>query len=185
MSGVRRLEAPAPNVPYDLEMEQCALGAMLMFDGDAVTKGMRRLNANHFYTQPHRYICQAIFGVVERQIIGAAPGVVHVDIAIVADVLRRKGHVFSDDEPRGVRLDYLPALTEICPSSANIDAYIDCVIRDSKLRHLDLLGKALANLSSKPEACPERVATFALNAAQRIQTHGWCNLKDLWENTQK
>lgn len=173
---------------YSGEMEQCALGAMMMLSDRAVTQGMARLNTRMFYLPVHRTICGAILQLAAERLRGAAPGLVQIDFATVGDVLARRGLLGAQvrTDPNGLQpVDpvYLMGCVEGTPSAENIDFYIDRVVWWSKRRHLGQLSGELRRRSGEPDCEPSRIAAFAVNAAQAINDRGWCDFDAAWENT--
>lgn len=108
--------------PQSLESEQSTLGAMLM-ERDAVARAVELLTADDFYRELHKQIYKAILKLFDK----GEP----IDIVTVAEELRKNGQL---DDVGGS--EYLSALIEACPSSANIDAYATIVSEKSVLRQL-------------------------------------------------
>jgi replicative DNA helicase len=108
--------------PQSLESEQSTLGAMLM-ERDAVARAVELLTPDDFYRELHKKIYKAVLKLFDK----GEP----IDIVTVAEELRRNGQL---DDVGGS--EYLSALIEACPSSANIDAYATIVGEKSVLRQL-------------------------------------------------
>ncbi len=108
--------------PQSLESEQSTLGAMLM-ERDAVARAVELLTPDDFYRELHKKIYKAVLKLFDK----GEP----IDIVTVAEELRRNGQL---DDVGGS--EYLSALIEACPSSANIDAYAKVVGEKSVLRQL-------------------------------------------------
>ncbi len=108
--------------PQSLEAEQSTLGAMLM-ERDAVARAVELLQPEDFYRELHKKIYKCVLKLFDK----GEP----IDIVTVAEELRRNGQL---DDIGGS--EYLSALIEACPSSANIDAYAKVVGEKSVLRQL-------------------------------------------------
>ncbi len=108
--------------PQSLESEQSTLGAMLM-ERDAVARAVELLQPEDFYRELHKKIYKCVLKLFDK----GEP----IDIVTVAEELRRNGQL---DDVGGS--EYLSALIEACPSSANIEAYARVVGEKSVLRQL-------------------------------------------------
>jgi len=102
-------------LPNSIESEQSTLGAMLL-DSDAVEAAQELLDGkgHDFFRKHHRAIYGAIIGLQEQ---GR-----RVDWVTVAAALKDAG---SLEEAGGA--EYVLALTELCPSAANVCAYAENV----------------------------------------------------------
>ncbi len=108
--------------PQSLESEQSTLGALLM-DRDAVARAVEIISADDFYRELHKKIFKVILKLFDK----GEP----IDIVTVAEELRRVGQL---EDVGGS--EYLSALIEACPSSANVEAYGKVVQEKSILRQL-------------------------------------------------
>lgn len=108
--------------PQSLESEQSTLGAMLM-ERDAIARASEVVQVDDFYREGHRKIFTIILGLFDRN----EP----VDLITTAEELRRAGLL---EELGGS--EYLSALIDECPSSANVEYYAKEVLRRSRLRKL-------------------------------------------------
>lgn len=142
-SRKRQIVPLFPPLPQCLEPEQSALGAMLI-ESTSCTYGLLNLGPAEFYREGHRAIFKAIGDLYESE----EP----VDLVTVAEELRRAGILA---EVGGS--DYLGALIEACPSSANIAAYCNALIRVSRLRYLFSLSERLRSDSLESAANPEEL----------------------------
>ncbi len=114
---------PADKIPpQSLEMEQAALGSMLI-EAAAIEKVRGVLRPDDFYRDAHRVIYEAIMSLVERRL--------PVDLLTLQDVLRDQGML---DDVGGI--PYLVQLTEAVASAANAPYYAQRVEEKAVLRRL-------------------------------------------------
>jgi len=117
--------------PHNDEAEQATLGALLL-DDDAITVAIRFLRADDFYSSANRRIFQAILNLFNK---GRK-----ADIITVVDELRQIGEL----EPAGGPA-YVASLTNVVPTSANIDYYAR-IVQDRSVR------RSLLRISSEVTA---------------------------------
>ena len=108
--------------PHDIEAEQAILGSMLT-DKDAVIAAIEVLRDEDFYREDNKLIYTAILNLYNR----AEP----IDIITVKAELESMGKF---DQVGG--LEYLAALPENVPTTANANKYIKIVEEKSTLRKL-------------------------------------------------
>jgi replicative DNA helicase len=108
--------------PQNLEAEQSSLGAM-MIDRSALDKGIDILKPDDFYREAHKTIFDALVSLAERN----EP----VDIVTTQEELRSRGRL---EDVGGT--EYLMALIDSVPSSANIEYYSNIVEEKAILRRL-------------------------------------------------
>ena len=108
--------------PHDIEAEQAILGSMLT-DKDAVIAAIEVLRDEDFYREDNKLIYTAILNLYNR----AEP----IDIITVKAELESMGKF---DQVGG--LEYLAALPENVPTTANATKYIKIVEEKSTLRKL-------------------------------------------------
>ncbi|MCB9799331.1 MAG: replicative DNA helicase [Candidatus Omnitrophica bacterium] len=108
--------------PQSRDAEVSVLGAML-FEEQALVKGIENLHPEYFYHENHRKIFQALVSLFEKN----DP----VDILTVSEELKKHDHLESVG---GV--SYLTQLTTQVPTSAHIDYYAQIVKEKFLLRHL-------------------------------------------------
>lgn len=123
-------------MPHNIEAEQAVLGCNLI-DNEATISTMTRLAVKDFYTEAHTTIFSAMKNIYEAR----NP----IDFVTLTDELDRMS---SLDAVGGI--DYITTLTNIVPSAANVEHYIDIVKRDSSLRELikasnQIIDKAYTN----------------------------------------
>jgi replicative DNA helicase len=111
--------------PHNDEAEQAALGAMLL-DNDAIDTAIQYLKADDFYSNANRRVFKAIQSLYNQ-------GRQKADIITVVAELRQAGELDAAGGPA-----YVASLTNVVPSSANIDHYAkivqDCSLRRSLIR---------------------------------------------------
>lgn len=107
--------------PQSREAEKSTLGAMLM-ERDAIARAVELLSAEDFYVERHRRIYTAIVTLFDK----GEP----VDLITVVEELRRHNQLDDDG------VEYITALIQECPSSANVESYAKVVSEKSLLRQL-------------------------------------------------
>ncbi|MFP3041935.1 replicative DNA helicase [Treponema primitia] len=110
--------------PHNDEAEQASLGAMLL-DEDAITTVIQYIRPDDFYSNANRRVYSAILGLFNQ---GRK-----ADIITVTEELRKVGDLDLSGGP-----SYVASLTNVVPSSANVDYYAkivqDCSLRRSLIR---------------------------------------------------
>ncbi|MDR3139300.1 MAG: replicative DNA helicase [Treponema sp.] len=105
--------------PHNDEAEQAVLGALLL-DENAITAAIQYLRPEDFYATANNRIYEAVLGLFNKGL--------KADIITVTGELRQTGKL---DEAGGP--DYIASLTNVVPSSANIEYYAQTV-QDYSLR---------------------------------------------------
>ena len=106
------LEAKTP--PHNIEAEQAVLGALLI-DWSAMSEVVTKLNPERFYSLQNQIIFDALIKLYTRGITG--------DTLSIVDELTKSGKL---EQAGGA--GYIASLTELVPSAANINHYIDIVL---------------------------------------------------------
>ncbi len=109
-------------MPHSLEAEQALLGCLLI-DVRIQVEIAAFLKKEDFYAESHKYI----FGAMESIIAENRP----VDFVTLTDCLEKNGEL-----ERAGGITYITELTNVMPSAANYQRYLDIVKRDSMLRKL-------------------------------------------------
>ncbi|HML48900.1 MAG TPA: replicative DNA helicase, partial [Clostridia bacterium] len=124
----RPMPAPDPALPIgrvppnSMDAERSVLGAMLL-DREALMLAMELLSPDAFYQPAHR----ELFDAMSALSVAGQP----VDLVTVDEELSRRGTL------AGVGgVDYLIALTQYVPTTANVRAYIQIVDEKRTLRNL-------------------------------------------------
>lgn len=112
----------AKMMPHNVEAEQAVLGACLI-DNDAATSIMNALVKDDFYLDAHQEIFDAMDLIFRKN----QP----IDYLTLTDELETRGLMQSIGG-----LEYITTLTNVLPSAANFNVYVDMVKRDSVLRNL-------------------------------------------------
>jgi replicative DNA helicase len=117
--------ADRPKVPpHNDEAELASLGAMLL-DADAVPTVIQYLRPDDYYSNANRRVYGAILSLFNRGL--------KADIITVTEELRKAGELDVSGGP-----SYIASLTNVVPSSANVDYYArivqDCSLRRSLIR---------------------------------------------------
>ena len=116
----RKLDMGA--MPHSLEAEQALLGCLLL-DTRIQIEISAFISEEDFYAESHKYIFHAMKDIITRN----QP----VDLVTLTDTLEKQG---SLEQAGGI--SYIAELTNVMPSSANYQRYLDIVTRDSMLRKL-------------------------------------------------
>lgn len=109
-------------MPHNIEAEQAVLGCNLI-DNDIAVDVMAKLKTEDFYTSAHQTIFDAMLNIYKKN----SP----IDFVTITDELEKQGAM---DSVGGI--DYIATLTNIVPSAANYNHYVEIVKRDSLLRKL-------------------------------------------------
>ena len=118
--------------PHDIDAEQAVIGSMLT-DKDAVVDSIEILKPDDFYRQDNKTIYEAILNLYNK----AEP----IDIITVKSELTSLGKL----EAVG-GLEYLAALPDKVPTTANVNRYIKIVEEKSILRNLIKTSNELIDL---------------------------------------
>ncbi|MDR0403045.1 MAG: replicative DNA helicase [Treponema sp.] len=160
--------------PHNDEAEQAALGAMLL-DNDAVDTAVQYLAPDDFYSNANRRVYKAILSLFNQ-------GRQKADIITVVAELRQAGELEGAGGP-----SYVASLTNVVPSSANIDYYAK-IVQDCSLRRSLIRVSAEMNASSFDESVESRVVLeetqkkiFELAENRRVASVK--NMKELMPST--
>lgn len=110
------------DMPHSLEAEQALLGCLLL-DGKIQVEVVAFLSEEDFFAESHKYIFNAMNGIVKAN--------QTVDLVTLVDALEKSGTL---EQAGGI--SYITELTNVMPSSANYERYLEIVQRDSMLRKL-------------------------------------------------
>ena len=108
--------------PHNLEAEQATLGAMLL-NWESVNEVVLYIRASHFYDQRNQILFDSLVHLSESNVKG--------DMLTLIDDLTKRGKL---DAAGGV--SYISSLTDMVPTSANIDYYANIVLDQSIRRNL-------------------------------------------------
>ena len=109
-------------MPHSLEAEQALLGCLLM-DTRTQIEISAYLKEEDFYAESHKYIFHAMQSIIKNNNT--------VDLVTLTDTLEKQGAL---EQSGGI--EYITQLTNVLPSSANYQKYLDIVTRDSTNRKL-------------------------------------------------
>jgi len=138
-------------LPYNLEAEKAALGAILI-NPALLEQALAVLRPEQFFRRAHRSIYKAIIELDERKVVP--------DMVTVFDELRRRDELEDAGGPA-----YVSSLTDGVPRSANVRHYCELVRETAVLRELIDLGKGLVDTAYKGE---ERSTEIVAMADRRI-----------------
>ena len=122
MAQTKKNKTGIGDMPHNLEAEQALLGCLLL-DTKIQVEVSAYIRKEDFYAESHKYI----FSAMEQIIAENKP----VDLVTLIDVLEKQGEL---EQVGGV--EYITELTNVMPSSANYQRYLDIVKRDAMLRKL-------------------------------------------------
>jgi replicative DNA helicase len=117
--------------PHNEEAEKATLGAMLL-DADAVPVAMQYLKPGDFYINRNRRVFEAVRTLSDQGL--------KADIITIVEELRRTGELDGAGGPA-----YVASLTNVVPTTANIEYYAK-VVQDGSLR------RALVRVSNETVA---------------------------------
>ena len=113
---------PYGEMPHSLEAEQALLGCLLL-DTKVQVEVAAFLKEEDFFAESHKYIFNAMEGIIKDN--------KAVDMVTLTDALEKAGTL---EQVGGIQ--YIAELTNVMPSSANYQRYVDIVTRDSLMRKL-------------------------------------------------
>ena len=137
-----------PTLPHDLQAERSILGAVLINE-DAFF-AISGLQGAHFFREGHRYIWEAMAGLIERN--------VTPDTLTLRDALVRAQRL---EEAGGAA--YLAGLVDGVPKTTNVEHYAAIVTRLWRLREVIHVGQRMVSDAYAGEDDPDTV----LEDAQR------------------
>ena len=109
-------------MPHSIEAEQALLGCLLI-DVKIQVEVSAFVRVEDFYVESHQYIFSAMESIIREN--------KAVDFVTLTDCLEKRGEL-----ERVGGIDYVTELTNVMPSAANYQRYLDIVKRDSLLRKL-------------------------------------------------
>lgn len=121
---------------HSVQAEQAVLGALMM-DNRVWDRIGGVLRTDDFYRHDHRLIYGVLAGFLDKGI--------PTDQLIVLDALRASNQA---DEAGGI--EYLNAIVESCPSSANASRYAEIIKEQRVRRDLASLGQEIMALADEP-----------------------------------
>lgn len=136
--------------PHNYEAEQSVLGSMLL-DKRSVYAALERLSIDDFYSQKHQHIFEAMIELSEAE--------TPIDLVTLTERLEKRNRLTGVED-----LTYISDLTQVVPSTANVEHYIKIIEEKSTLRKLI----EAANTVLKESFDDEEAAQDILN---RASTH--------------
>ena len=118
-------------IPHNLEAEQSVLGSMFL-SKYAAQKCVENLEKDLFYSDNHKKIFEVMSDLLEKQI--------PIDFTTVSAELDKRKWLKQVGD-----VEYLSELTNIVPSAANVDNYIQIVEENAILRRLIEESTEIAN----------------------------------------
>lgn len=115
--------------PHNLEAEKATLGALLL-DWSSVNEVVQHLRADNFYLPQHQVIFESLMHLFSAGTRG--------DILTLIDDLTKSGNL---EKAGGAA--YISSLTDVVPTSANIDYYANIVRDESTRRSLITLSQEI------------------------------------------
>lgn len=145
-------------MPHNIEAEQAVLGCNLI-DNDIAVNVLSKLKAEDFYTSAHQAIYEAMLNVFSKN----SP----IDYVTISEELEKSSEL---DAVGGI--EYLVTLTNVVPSAANYNHYVEIVKKDSLLRKLIKASEEIVQKSY--DSGDEDVLNFAeqtiFNIAQKEES---------------
>uniref|UniRef100_A0A7C3IIF0 Replicative DNA helicase n=1 Tax=Gracilinema caldarium TaxID=215591 RepID=A0A7C3IIF0_9SPIR len=138
MAGILKDKIP----PHNDEAEQATLGALLL-DEDAISVAIRYLRPDDFYSNANRRVYKAILNLFNQ---GRK-----ADIITVIEELKQSGELDLAGGPA-----YVASLTNVVPTSANIDYYAQ-IVQDHSVRRSLLRISSDISAKSYDEATESRL----------------------------
>ena len=155
--------------PHDIEAEQAVIGSMLT-DSDAVSSSIEVLKEEDFYREDNRIIYSAMLNLYNR----AEP----IDLITLKSELESMGKF---DKVGGY--EYLSALPDKVPTTANVIKYIKIVEEKSTLRNLIKTANEIIEMGYDPTEEIEDVMECAekkiFNIMQDKNQKGYESIKDI------
>ena len=133
--------------PHDIQAEVCVIGAVMLRAADCV-EAMKLLKPSHFYRPAHQVLWSVLTDMTDKG--------VGIDLVTVKAELEFRGQL-----PAVGGLDYVVAIVEGVPSSANSAYYAKIVYDRHRLRELIVLGNSLASNAFATFADPTALASEA------------------------
>ena len=118
----KAIEGDGRSLPNNFEAEQAVLGCALI-DSEATLAVVSKLEEIDFYNETHRHIFKVIKDLFSQS--------KSVDFVTVSDELEKKELISSVGG-----MSYISSLSNIVPSAASVNHYIEIVKRDSVLRQV-------------------------------------------------
>ena len=115
--------------PHNIDAEQATLGAILL-DWDSMTDIVTRLKSDRFYNLQNQIVFDALISLFKQNVRG--------DTLTVINELTKLNKL---EQAGGAA--YVASLTELVPSSANIDYYVDIILDCASRRDLIKLSSEL------------------------------------------
>lgn len=159
--------------PNDIEAEQAVIGSMLT-DKDAVSAAIETLKEEDFYREDNKTIYSAILNIYNR----SEP----------IDIITLKSELSSMGKLEAVGgLEYIAALPDKVPTTANVDQYIKIVEEKSTLRNLIKTANELITLGYDPTQEVESIIDSAekkiFEVMQKKNQKGYSSIKDVLVDT--
>ncbi|MBO7526661.1 MAG: replicative DNA helicase [Clostridia bacterium] len=107
-------------MPHNIEAEQAVLAACIM-DNEIAYSILNDISKDDFYSNANKTIFEAMQNLLKKNIV--------IDLVTLADELELEG-VFGDVGG----IEYITNLTNVLPSTANYNTYLEIVKRDSSFR---------------------------------------------------
>ena len=122
-------------LPYSLEAEQAVLGSVLI-DPDCMEDVVNIIKQEYFYLPQHRVIFSSMMSMYSGS-------KAKIDPVVIADVLAKEGQY----DVSGGR-EYLVALRDSVPSTANVETYAKIVEEQYFLRSLIVTSQEIIESAS-------------------------------------
>ena len=159
--------------PQNIEAEQSVLGSMLL-DKEAIPTITEILKSEDFYREDHREIFEAVIDLFEK----AEP----VDLITVSERLKLRGTL---DSAGG--LQYLAAMADAVPTTANVKNYARIVEEKSLLRKLIRASSDISNMGYEGQEevgyVLDKAEKYIFDILQKRNLKGFMPIKDILVET--
>lgn len=133
--------------PHNYEAEQSVLGSMLL-DKRSVYAAIERLSIEDFYSQKHQHIYEAMVELSEAE--------TPIDLVTLTERLEKRNRLTGVED-----LTYIGDLTQIVPSTANVEHYIKIIEEKSTLRKLIEAANTVLKESFDDEESAQKILNRA------------------------
>jgi replicative DNA helicase len=160
--------------PHDDELEQATLGSLLS-DNEAVTSAIQlHLRPDDFYTRSNQRIYEAVMSLDAKGL--------RADIQTVVQELKQMGKL---DEAGGA--SYVSGLTNVIPSSANIDYYAQMVknysLKRALIKTASRIGVSAYDESKEAREVLEEVQQTIFELSDERQVFSYRKIREVLKET--
>lgn len=159
--------------PQNIDAEQSVIGALLI-DSESLSKVIEIIGPEDFYRDGHRLIYETIIELSDRN----EP----VDLVTLCESLRQKDAL---EQVGGI--SYVATLTNVVPTSANVEHYARIVHEKALLRHLIGVSSKIAGLGYEGgedvDKLIDQAESMVFELSQRKTSKGIASMHDILLST--